>query len=110
MLPTEGEVKSEALRIGYAACGVARLDPSARGDALDRWLAAGFGGTMRYLHRQARKRKAPAEIVRGAKCAVVVLENHGPGAPGIGSRDSGIGGEKPGLGTREPGIGDPRVR
>lgn len=109
-LPEAADLGSFAASLGFVACGVASLEPSRYGAALDEWLAAGYGGTMRYLHRQARKRKAPAEIVRGAKCAVVVLENHGPGAPGIGSRDSGIGGEKPGLGTREPGIGDPRVR
>ena len=70
------EVRAEALRIGFVACGVAALDPSVRGDALDRWLAAGYGGTMRYLHRQARKRKHPAEITRGARTAIVVLENY----------------------------------
>src|SRR5665213_3589891 len=70
------EVKAEALRIGFVACGIAPLDVSARGDALDRWLAAGYGGTMRYLHRQARKRKHPATITPGARTAIVVLENY----------------------------------
>jgi len=73
---TAAEVKTEALRIGFVACGVAGLDPSARGEALDRWLAAGYGGTMRYLHRQARKRKNPREITAGARTAIVVLENY----------------------------------
>ena len=31
---------------------------------------------MRYLHRQAAKRKRPAEITPGAKSVVVVLENY----------------------------------
>lgn len=74
--PTLDEIRAEALRIGFAACGVARLDPSVRGDALDRWIAAGFGGTMRYLHRQARKRKDPATSTRGARSAIVLLENY----------------------------------
>ena len=47
MIPSLAEVQAEASRIGFVACGVARLDPSCRGDALDRWLAAGYGGTMR---------------------------------------------------------------
>jgi len=76
--PSVEEVKAEALRIGFVACGVARLDPSERGDALDRWLAAGYGGTMRYLHRQARKRKHPAMVTPGARSAIVVLENYAP--------------------------------
>lgn len=74
--PSLEEVQAEAARIGFVACGVARLDPSERADALDRWLAAGYGGTMRYLHRQARKRKQPATITPGARSAVVVLENY----------------------------------
>ena len=70
------KIKAEAARIGFVACGIARLDPSLRGDALDRWLAAGYGGTMTYLNRQAKKRKRPADITRGAQTAIVVLENY----------------------------------
>jgi epoxyqueuosine reductase len=77
MIPvTAAEVKAEAQRIGFVACGIADLSPSRRGDALDRWLAA--GGTMRYLHRQARKRKSPATATPGARRAIVVLENYAP--------------------------------
>ncbi|MES2123584.1 MAG: tRNA epoxyqueuosine(34) reductase QueG [Gemmatimonadota bacterium] len=73
---TSTEVRAEALRIGFVACGIVDLAPSRRGDALDHWLAAGYGGTMRYLHRQARKRKSPATVTPGAIRAVVVLENY----------------------------------
>lgn len=78
---TADEVKEAARALGFLACGVAHLGPSGAGPALDDWLARGFGGTMRYLHRQARKRKHPAEIVEGARSAVVVLENYFPTAP-----------------------------
>lgn len=81
----------QAARLGFAACGIASLEPSRYGDALERWLAAGHAGTMRYLHRQARLRKEPARIVPGARSAVVVLENYLPEKAGLGSRDSGIG-------------------
>ncbi len=69
-------VKAEASRIGFIAVGIAPLTPSVRGDALDRWLAAGHAGTMRYLHRQARRRKDPALATPGATTAVVVLDNY----------------------------------
>ncbi len=69
----------EALGLGFVACGVASLEPSRWGGALDDWLRKGYGGTMRYLHRRARARKAPGEIVPGARVAVVVLENYYPG-------------------------------
>ena len=72
------EILAEASRLGFLACGVASLDPSRFGDALDTWLARGFGGTMRYLHRQAKKRKNPALIVEGAVRAVVVLDSYLP--------------------------------
>ena len=75
---TSAEVKAEALRIGFVACGVVKLDPSKRADALDRWLAAGYAGTMGYLPRQKRKRKDPALITPGATHAVMVLDNYAP--------------------------------
>jgi len=71
-----------AAELGFVACGIASLEPSRRGEALDAWLRAGYGGTMRYLHRQAAKRKRPGDIVAGAVVAVVVLENYLPARPG----------------------------
>jgi epoxyqueuosine reductase len=72
------ELAGFARSLGFIACGVASLEPSRYGDALDAWLKAGYGGTMRYLHRRAAKRKRPGDIVAGAKAAVVVLENYLP--------------------------------
>jgi len=74
--PSLAEVRREAERIGFVACGVAQLEPSRRADALERWLAAGYAGTMRYIHRQARRRNDPALITAGARTAIVVLENY----------------------------------
>jgi epoxyqueuosine reductase len=70
-----------ARELGFLAAGVADLAPSRRARELDEWLASGFAGTMRYLHRQAGKRKHPAQIVPGARVAVVVLDNYLPPAP-----------------------------
>ena len=69
-------IKAWALELGFIACGIARPDPSARSVELDRWLATGYGGTMRYLHRQARKRKDPRLIDPNARSIVVVLDNY----------------------------------
>lgn len=81
MTPVSRSVLAEAERLGFAACGVASLEPSRYGDALDRWLSAGYAGTMRYLHRQAGRRKEPARIEPRARVAVVVLENYLPSPP-----------------------------
>ncbi|HJS48498.1 MAG TPA: QueG-associated DUF1730 domain-containing protein, partial [Gemmatimonadales bacterium] len=75
---TAGEVKARARELGFAACGITTPDPlpSRTADQLDRWLGSGMAGTMRYLHRQARRRKDPRLIVEGAKSIVVVLATY----------------------------------
>ncbi len=80
------ELKRRALEMGFNAVGVASLEPNAHAAELDRWLAAGYAGTMTYLHRQAAKRKEPARIMPEARAAVVTLTNyfHAPGPPARG--------------------------
>lgn len=86
-MPLGPNVKAAALELGFLAAGICSLEDSPRADALDRWLERGFAGTMRYLHRQAPKRKQPSSIVPGATAAVVVLDNYFPGpdpvTPGV---------------------------
>jgi len=69
-------VKAEALRLGFVACGITTLDPLPHADSLDRWLAAGYGGNMRYIHRQAKKRKNPQLADKKARCTIVVLDSY----------------------------------
>jgi epoxyqueuosine reductase len=78
------QLKAEAGRLGFIACGIAHLGPHPHAAALDRWLDAGYAGTMRYLHRQAKKRKAPQLADEQAGVAVVVLDPYpdpGPDDP-----------------------------
>ena len=70
------ELKRRALDLGFDAVGIATLEPSARATELDRWLAAGYAGTMTYLQRQAEKRKFPAHIMPDARVAIVTLTNY----------------------------------
>ena len=70
------DVKAEAARLKFVACGITSLDPLPHADVLDRWLASGRAGNMRYLHRQAKKRKNPQLADREARCAIVVLDNY----------------------------------
>jgi len=69
-------IKARAAEIGFVACGVTDLAPTAHGPDFDRWIARGFGGTMRYLHRQARKRKDPRKIAPEGRSIVIVLDNY----------------------------------
>src|SRR5881296_1297162 len=77
-------VKRRALELRFDAVGIATLEANAHAAELDRWLTAGYAGTMTYLHRQAEKRKHPARIMPGARAAVVTLTNyfHGSADPG----------------------------
>ena len=76
MTLTATEVKDRARELGFVACGITDLGPSARADALTAWLGAGYGGNMRYINRQAKKRKDTRLIDREAIRAVVILDNY----------------------------------
>ena len=49
-LARSAEIKRQGQALGFDAIGVASLERNAHAAELDRWLAAGYGGTMRYLH------------------------------------------------------------
>jgi epoxyqueuosine reductase len=72
----EEAVKARAAQLGFMACGITHPGPTAHADRLDEWLAKGYAGTMRYLHRQAARRKDPRQIVPEARAVVVVLDNY----------------------------------
>jgi epoxyqueuosine reductase len=70
------ELKARAAELGFLACGITDPSPPPNGDRLDAWLAKGYAGTMRYLHRQARRRKNPRINVPESLAVVVLLENY----------------------------------
>ena len=79
MTLTADDVKARAAELDFIACGVTDPAPTAHAAELDDWLARGYAGTMRYLHRQARRRKDPQAIMPEARSVVVVLDNYYPG-------------------------------
>ena len=70
------DIKERAEALGFDTAGIASLERNAHAVELDRWLAAGYAGTMSYLHRQAAKRKEPQQIMPEATAAVVTLTNY----------------------------------
>jgi epoxyqueuosine reductase len=68
--------KAAARELGFEACGITDVGPSAAATALDRWLAASYHGEMRYMERQAPVRREPARAWPDACAAVVVLHNY----------------------------------
>jgi len=73
---TTSQVKAKAADLGFIACGVTTLDPIPHAEHLDRWLKSGYAGNMRYIHRQAKKRKNPHLAEVQANRAIVVLDNY----------------------------------
>jgi epoxyqueuosine reductase len=74
-------VKAQAIALGFAAAGITDAAPPPHADALERWLAGGLAGTMRYMHRQSAKRRTPRAIMDGARSVVVVLYNYAHADP-----------------------------
>ena len=70
------DIKRHAAELGFLACGITDPSPPPDADRLDAWLAKGYAGTMRYLHRQARRRKNPRINVPQSLAVVVLLENY----------------------------------
>ncbi|HET8649959.1 MAG TPA: QueG-associated DUF1730 domain-containing protein, partial [Gemmatimonadales bacterium] len=73
---TADAVRQRALALGFIACGITDPRPLEHGDWLDEWLTRGYAGTMRYLHRQARRRKDPQSIEPRARSVIIVLDNY----------------------------------
>jgi epoxyqueuosine reductase len=70
------ELKAKALELGFLACGITDPSPPPHADRFDAWLAKGYAGTMRYLHRQAKRRKNPRINVPESLAVAVVLDNY----------------------------------
>ncbi len=68
--------RQAATELGFDACGITHPGPSAYGEALTRWLSHGMHGEMRYMDRQAAKRRRPTLAAPGARSIVVVLHNY----------------------------------
>lgn len=74
-------VKSEARRLGFAACGLAPAGPLSpqRAASVRRWLAAGRNAGMDYMGRHVEMRLDPRRLVEGAQTVVCVALNYNPG-------------------------------
>lgn len=72
-------IKSEALRLGFDACGIARAEPLPEDcSRLLSWLQNGYQADMQYMDRNIDKRTDPTLLVDHARSVVVVLQNYFP--------------------------------
>ena len=74
------EIKAEAQRLGFFACGVAKADAVEQSvvDGYKRWIAEGNNANMAYLANYPDKRFDPRLLVPGVKSIVSVALNYAP--------------------------------
>lgn len=76
-------IKSEAERLGFDICGIAKAQAVTDGVAYayNCWIEQQKHGTMQYLERNCEKRFDPTKLVEGCKSIVVVAMNYAPQEP-----------------------------
>jgi epoxyqueuosine reductase len=78
-LLSSDEIKTEALRLGFDACGIAEAcalpDDAAY---LRHWLDAGYNAEMGYMANYFEKRTDVCQLFEGAKSVIVVLLGYYP--------------------------------
>ncbi len=65
-------VKGRALALGFDRAAIGRAGPPLHGDAFERWLDAGYAGTMDYLARGRADRLDPARLLAGCRSVIAV--------------------------------------
>lgn len=74
-------VKARALGLGFDRVAIGPASPPEHGEALQRWLGAGYAGTMGYLERRLGERLEPARVLPGVRSVVCVALNYFQGEP-----------------------------
>lgn len=73
-------IKSEAVRVGFDACGIAKATAVDEETVafIEGWTKEGKHGTMHYLERNCEKRYDPTLLVEGCRSIIVVALNYTP--------------------------------
>jgi epoxyqueuosine reductase len=73
-------VKNKAIELGFDLVGVTDASPinSRQVELLNKWLAFGFAGQMKYMHRNLEKRINPARLLQNAQSVIVVGLSYKP--------------------------------
>lgn len=74
------QIKAEALRIGFSACGIAPAEiiDKATGHRFTQWLEKGKHAKMSYMENYRDKRLNPRLLVEGARSIISVALNYYP--------------------------------
>jgi epoxyqueuosine reductase len=71
-------LKTEALRLGFATCGIARADAHDGRGALSEWLDAGHHGTMEWMETRADQRADPQALWPEAQSVIALGMSYAP--------------------------------
>ena len=78
--PFEERLRGEALRLGFAAVGLARSDAAPlAGERLRQWLDAGAHGEMIWMEERAGERAAPAGLWPEVRSVIALGMSYAPG-------------------------------
>ncbi|MDP7070500.1 MAG: tRNA epoxyqueuosine(34) reductase QueG [Phycisphaerales bacterium] len=66
----------DSLEAGFAAAGVARCEPAARGQVFLAWMAAGGNGGMQWMERNLEVRIDPRMLLEGGRSIVCVADRY----------------------------------
>ncbi len=72
------EIKQEATRLGFDACGICRATSSGEEERYMQWLSENCQAGMGYMERNIDKRLDPRLLVDGAKSIISVALNYYP--------------------------------
>ena len=74
------EIKAEAYRLGFSACGIAQANavPEEIMQEYDDWVDTGYHGDMDYLARNRELRSDPRLLLPGTKSLILVAMNYYP--------------------------------
>jgi epoxyqueuosine reductase len=72
-------VKARALQLGFDRVAIGPATPPPHATAFERWLDAGYAGTMAYLARTRAERTDPGRLLPGARSIVAVALSYNPG-------------------------------
>ena len=87
------EIKAEALRLGFSACGIAKAEPvdAEAAKAFQSWIQRGGHATMQYMENYEDKRLDPRMLMPGVKSIISVALNYAPSQPVKGFANYAIG-------------------
>ncbi|MDR1129976.1 MAG: tRNA epoxyqueuosine(34) reductase QueG [Prevotellaceae bacterium] len=71
------KIKTEAYRLGFAACGIARLTPlENESEHVEKWLESQYNGEMKYMENHFAARIDPSHLVEDAKSVISLAYNY----------------------------------